>query len=165
MTIKLTSSGPSRIPSPIPVDAFDTYRVRTPAQSRRTVQCETFGCGAWANGWITIADEATPLGQAQAHYIRTQSGRRFTEGWLNAYMDFQAGAGPAGVATAFQFPAGQTCFVEHEVTDGPVNLMVCRGDWRANLSRQVLRVHTRTMDWVEDCAEAVDRFNTQRKRG
>ena len=63
--------------------------------------CEDVGCQAWANGWETIVDERTSLGQAQADYIRRRSGRDFVE------HDFGEGI------VKFRFARRQRCFAEH----------------------------------------------------
>lgn len=146
-----------------PPEAFNTYRVRTPILHLRDVPCSAAHCGAYHNGWDTIVDYSTALGQAQAQFIATQSGRRYVAGHYatGAPDSFTPGPGPGSVVV-FRFEPGQTCFNRHQVNDGPMDLIVARGDWRRS---EVIRRHTRPIDWVEDCAEAVDRFNQRRKRG
>ena len=56
------------------------YKIAKPvATHTRTATCGEVDCTAQQNGFVIMADEATTLGQAQAHYLRTQSGRAHTE--------------------------------------------------------------------------------------
>lgn len=91
------------------------YKILNPASTHfRPATCEDVDCGGYVNGWQSTIDESTDLGQAQAHYIRAQSGRRFTETRT-----------PAGL-TEFTFPAGQECFRsgEHKTNIGRAPLFV-----------------------------------------
>lgn len=119
------------------------YHVRMPADRWVRTACETVGCGSWRYGWETHIDEATPLGRDQAAYIRTQSGRTFTE-WRTA----------AGV-TIFVFEAGQRCFAEHRTR--PARLLVHEGGQ--------VREHSYWEDLAEDYTEHVGRLAGLIQRG
>lgn len=164
--MRFTSTS-SRPQPAAPPDAFNTYTVRTPIQYLRDVDCRTARCPDYEHGWRTHLDvEHSPKAAELAEWIRHQSGRRYREGWTTTDADgtvnFIEGARPPGETAVFVFPPGQECFRPHTVNDGPIDLLVSRGDWRRS---EPIRRHTRPADWVEDCAEAVDRFNQQRKKG
>lgn len=118
------------------VQAYQTYSIRRQPDVLVRAACQQVGCGAWLNGWESTIDETTVQGQAQAAYIRTQSGRTFRE--LRA---------AGGVLTVFRFEPGQRCFAEHKTN--PESYAVRDGDWRGNPTGRV-RQHSRAADWVED---------------
>ena len=110
----------NRVAPALPVSSYKTYSIKSPLASHwRDASCAEYGCTAYANGWQTKVDEATELGQKQAHYIRKQSGRGFTEQ-------------REGVITVFSFEPGQTCFAPgHRVPSGREHIYTVRGgDWR-----------------------------------
>ncbi|MFG2372554.1 hypothetical protein ACGFY9_13885 [Streptomyces sp. NPDC048504] len=140
----------NRIEPELGAGAFQTYEIRAPRDVRLRSACEQTGCPAWRQGWESVIDESTPLGQGQAAYIRTRSGRTFREQ--------KNGAG----LTVFRFESGQRCFAEHRTR--PDIYLVRDGDWRGNpTGRQ--RQHTRPEDWVEDMAGSLDAVRTGRERG
>jgi hypothetical protein len=141
-----------RIEPNMPPNAYKTYRILSPQSTHyRPATCAEAECGAHLHGWQSTIDEATVLGQQQAHYIRAQSGRGFTEERL-----------PSGL-TCFTFEAGQDCFGEHQVRlDRPELYYVANGDWRAS---EAPRQHTRAQDWVEDFGEHQQRIADQIERG
>lgn len=107
---RIEPAGPARL--------YQTFTVRG---HQRRATCTEYGCEYQARGWVVKADETTDLGQAQAHYIRRESRRRFREERR-----------PDGL-TAFTFEAGQQCFGEHWVQDARPPLYVVRdGDHRGN---------------------------------
>lgn len=114
------------------------YHLKAPPDILIRTACEDAGCEAWRNGWETAIDEATPLGRAQADYIRRQSGRTFTEHRTAAGL------------TVFRFEARQRCFANHQTR--PQRFFVHDGGTRE---------HTRASDWLEDCGEHLDRVVTQ----
>lgn len=128
-----------------PVHAYKTYEIASPVATHyRDGTCEEAGCLAHAHGWKTTVDESTDLGQRQAHYIRTLSGRRFVEARTEVGL------------TAFTFEAGQKCFTTHKVPlDRPEFYVVRGGDWR-HLGRPHL--HTSPDAWVNDFAEHQDQI-------
>jgi hypothetical protein len=131
----------NRIQPALPVQAYKTFEVRRPLATHfRPGTCAEADCPAYERGWTTNVDESTDLGQAQAHYIRKESGRRFREE-----------SHPEGM-TAFVFEAGQKCFAEHRVPlDRPALYVVRGGDWRGNPLREFYQ-HSRPDFWVEDFA-------------
>lgn len=143
-------SSPFRLPAQGPVQAYQTFTVRSrPDRTIKTV-CEDVACEAWRKGWESAIDERTDLGQAQAAYIRTQSGRTFRE------LRTEAGL------TVFRFEAGQRCFADHQTR--PELYLVRDGDFRGNpTGRQ--RQHARAADWVEHMQEEFGRFSEDRRRG
>jgi hypothetical protein len=141
---------PNRLPPQGPAGAYQTFSVRSrPDKAVKTV-CERVGCGAWRGGWESVIDEATPLGQQQALYIRTQSGRTFKEQRTEAGL------------TVFRFESGQRCFAEHKTM--PELYLVRDGDFRGNPTGR-RRVHSRPADWVEHMQEEFGRFQDDRERG
>jgi hypothetical protein len=125
------------------------------------VGCDEFGCDAYLNGWRTIVDEATPLGQFQADYVRSSSGRVFDEDRDEAGL------------TVFTFSAGQMPFAstEHEHVvrrrlEREPNYRVTGGDDRIpDGLRPVLRRHTNGIDWRDDFGEHQQRIADQIERG
>jgi hypothetical protein len=140
-----------RIEPNMPARAYQTYTISAPHDRTVKAACEQVGCAAWLNGWESAIDESTELGQQQAAYIRTQSGRTFKE---------LPRAGEGGV-TVFRFDSGQRCFADHQTR--PESYAVLGGDWRAHSG--VLRRHTRPADWVEDFGENQQRIADQQEKG
>lgn len=136
----------NRITPNMPASAYQTYAVTSPRDTAIPAACEQVDCAARRHGWESKVDEATDLGKAQAHYIRTQSGRTFKEQRTEAGL------------TVFRFESGQRCFANHQTR--PETYSVLRGDWR---SSSVERTHIRPADWVEDFAlhqqKLADRLN------
>jgi len=94
-----------------------------------------------------------PGSRRQAHYIRRESGRKFTEERT-----------PAGL-TEFTFEAGQKCFATHELRNSrPERFLVTGGDWRGNPTGE-RREHVNAADWTEDFALHQDRLKTVIERG
>jgi len=134
--------GINRISPQLPVEAVKTYSVLQPIPTHfRTGSCAEARCPNMQYGWRSTIDERYDLGRAQAHYIRKESGRRFTE--ILA---------PSGL-TEFTFQAGQTCFAQHSISLDREPLYIVRGgDWRGN-PRGETRRHVNGAEWVEDFAE------------
>lgn len=134
----------NRLAPALPVGAMKTYAIRSPRATHwRAATCAEVACPAYLNGWRTVVDEATELGQRQAHHVRKAAGRSYTE-----HRD------EAGL-TVFTFEAGQRCFAAdgHQAPTGRPELYVVRGgDWRGN-PRGDVRKHVRAADWVEDFGE------------
>jgi hypothetical protein len=124
--------------------SFKTYQLLAPrATHHRPATCQETGCKALQYGWKTVVDESAALGQAQAHYIRRESGRKFRE-------DRELVKG----LTIFVFDAGQTCFNQHTAPlERDPMFIVKDGDYRGNPRGTRPRVHKRAADWVEDFAE------------
>ena len=135
-----------RIVPKAPPQAYKTYQIVSPLSTHfRPGTCDEAGCLAYRHGWQTNIDEATDLGQRQAHYIRKLSGRRFSERRTELGI------------TAFEFEAGQKCFREHRVPlDRPELYVVRGGDWRAYGDA---RKHSGPDAWVNDFGEHMDRID------
>ncbi len=118
------------------------YVVRMPRDVTVRSACEDVECEGWRCGWESHIDEATPLGQAQAAYIRQHSGRTFTE--LRS-----------GALTVFRFTPGQRCFAEHRTR--PARLLVRQG--------AMVREHATFDDIAEDYTEHAGRLAEQLRRG
>ena len=145
-----------RIPPKMGVRAYKTYGFRRPLKTHwRAALCDEVDCGAFLNGWVTVVDESTDLGQGQANYIRKDKTRKHTEE-----------REPTGL-TKFTFPAGQACFGQstHRVPEDKMPLFYVRdGDYRGNPTG-VSRVHQSPENWVEDMAEHQNRLiDTHRER-
>ena len=71
---------PFRVPPALPAAAMKTYKIVAPVSTHWVpATCARVGCEAHEHGWVSYIDEGTGLGQRQAHFIRRESGRRFTE--------------------------------------------------------------------------------------
>ena len=134
-----------RLEPALPAAAMQTYAALAPLATHwRPGTCEEAECTYQAGGWVTKVDEATELGQRQAHYIRREAGRRFTEHREAAL-------------TVFAFEAGQACFQAHQVPLERDPLLVVRGgDWRGDPRSTPARVHTRPEDWIDDMQTSLD---------
>lgn len=145
---------PNRIQPALPAAAMKTYALVAPLASHwRPARCEEVDCANQAAGWRTVIDEATELGQAQAYYVRAQSGRRFVE------------TREAGL-TVFTFEPGQRCFAAHQAPlEREPTYLVKGGDWRGNPRGTPLRQHARPQDWVEDFAEHQQQLADRLERG
>lgn len=159
MAILQTVNG--RIVPEAPPAFFKTYAIRAPLATHwKTVTCAEYECDAYLNGWKSLIDERTELGQRQAHYIRKMSGKRFTEERDDSGL------------TVFSFEPGQEGFAsrnaEEDHTRHPVRLdreplyVEHGGDWRRSFGA---RTHTRADFWVESFAENQDRLKTITDRG
>lgn len=134
---------------------YKTYSIKAPVSTHfRVGTCEEAGCLNYLNGWKSVIQETNDLGKQQAHYIRKQSGRKFTES-----------KSPLGL-TVFEFEAGQTCFQEHQVrVDRPELYIVRDGDFRGNPRGTQSRVHANPALWLEDFAEHQDQLAKTIERG
>lgn len=132
----------------LPVQAYQTWSVKSrPDKAVRSV-CERVGCRAWREGWESVVDESTELGRGQAAYIR--SSRR-------TFREQRNGVG----LTVFRFESGQRCFADHQTI--PEKYVVRGGDYRAQVGP--VRVHARAADWVEHVQEHMGRLLDERAKG
>lgn len=145
----------NRFEPSLPAHAYRTFAIAAPIPTHfRAGTCAEADCAAYESGWRSLIDESAELGQKQAHYIRNQAGRAFTET-----------RDEAGV-TVFEFPAGQTCFREHQVPlERDARYLVRGGDWRGDPRGEGTREHLRPDLWVEEFAENLDSLATARERG
>jgi hypothetical protein len=146
---------PFRIDPQLPAAAMKTYQIVAPLSTHwRPATCGEVNCPNYLNGWKTVVDETTELGRAQAHYIRSESKRKFTVAFLE------------GGLTRFIFEAGQRCFAEHQARlDRPELYVVRDGDWRGNPRGTEPRRHARPADWVDDFANHQQRIAEQIQKG
>jgi hypothetical protein len=156
------------VPSPLSPAAMKTYEVKTPVSSHfRAARCEEVNCDNHANGWVTVVDESTGLGQRQAAYIRQEC--RPTTAVLAAgavpRARYVEGASPAGW-TEFRFPAGQQCFAPHRARiHRPEVFLVREGDRRGNPRGVAPRRHDEAEHWIEDMQGHLDGIRTIAQRG
>ena len=108
----------NRIPPRLAAHQYRTFAMRAPLGTHfRPASCEEMDCPAYLQGWTTRVDLSTDLGQAQARYIRKDSGRTFTE--------VEPGV--------FRFEPGQACFraSDHRTrNDRPEMYLIRNGDHR-----------------------------------
>lgn len=138
--------------SRLPPQARTSYVILSPkATHYKEVDCREFGCLHYQRGWASKIDERTELGKAQAGYIRTKSGRRFTEEKLETSE------------TLFRFSPEQKCFSTHIVPTGREEIYVKRnGDPRLWTSDS-WQMSTRS--WLDDFGEHQERLADEAKKG
>lgn len=143
-----------RIAPSAPVNAYKTFQIIAPLSTHfREASCEEVNCGSFLNGFRSVIDESTELGQQQAHYIRKLSRRKFTE-------EKQASG-----LTVFTFESGQNCFTKHQTRlERPEHFVVRDGDWRGNPTGKRY-VHTNSELWVEDFADHQENIKRVIERG
>ena len=93
----------------------NTFRVRLLTEGATRLTCREANCQQMEHGWMTILDETTRQGQAAAHYIRREAGRRFIA-FASEEATNHLGAAGLSIApglTVFKFWPGQTCFRQH----------------------------------------------------
>lgn len=137
-----------RIQSPLQAHQVKSYQV---SSKRRPASCQEAGCAHYLMGWRTIVPADSP----QAYYIRSGSGRKFTE-------ELQ----PGGLVE-FTFEAGQQCFSSSTHTvpeEGNERYVERGGDWRGN-PRGEVRVHRNADDWVDSFANHQDKLATRLEQG
>jgi hypothetical protein len=120
-----------------------TWRIVSPTATHwRAASCAEVDCGHYLNGWASIIDESSDLGQRQAWYIRNQAGRGYSET-------------RNGPLTTFTFEAGQACFAadSHQARTRPELYVVQGGDWRGNPRGTRRRIYDRSDQWVSDFAD------------
>lgn len=132
----------------MPVEAYQTWSVKSRPDKRVKTVCEKVGCPVWRNGWESVIDEGTDLGRQQAAFIR--SSRR-------TFREQRNGAG----LTVFRFEPYQRCFADHQTM--PEKYLVRGGDYRAAVGQ--VRVHTRAADWVEHVQQHMGRLLDERNKG
>ncbi len=146
-----------RLPQQVGPQHYKTYQIAAPVSTHwNQVSCTEFQCDSYRSGFRSTIDERTELGQAQAHFIRKESGRRFTE------VRNEAGL------TEFTFEPGQSCFraAEHRQRNARPELFIVRsGDWRRLDIFSKPRVHHGPADWVDDFASHQGRIADLRQRG
>lgn len=144
----------------LPPSAYETFTISSPTATHyRPGTCEEAGCTKHRNGWRTVVDEGTGLGQMQAAYIRTECRTTLAPApaGIRRYAESREGA-----LTVFTFPAGQTCFPPadgspaHMISlDRPQFFLVRGGDWRARTSP--IRRHSGPDPWADELHTTTDR--------
>jgi hypothetical protein len=137
----------------LPVTAMDTFAIKA---SRRNADCNEPGveCDFWETGWYSTFDESTPLGIAQAGYVRFKSGRKFVEKRLDSGL------------TEFWFPPHQRCFNPHSVPDADEVFIQRGGDWRGDPDpHNNRRRFSRPDDWVDAFANRTIWWHERIQRG
>jgi hypothetical protein len=119
----------------------------------RRATCEEYRCRAFTNGWTTVVDTATELGQRQYHYITHDASRK--------HREERTGTG----LVSFTFPPGQEFFAgsaahEHRrpANIRPPLLVVSGGDWRGNPRNTPAVVHRTADDWLNDFGTHLSRL-------
>ena len=142
---------PFRVEPALPVTAMKTYAVSSPLATHwRPATCAEADCPHYLSGWRTIVPGDSP----QAHYIRHDSGRGFTE------------APQPGGLVEFTFAPGQRCFASgsHRVLlDKPERFTERDGDWRGNPTGR--RVVHSVDGWLDSFGEHQERLAQQMERG
>jgi len=140
-----------------PPRAYRTFRAVRPRSSHtRAATCEEFGCERWTSEWMVALDLAQPNHRKMAEDIARGPVKR---SWRLVRL-------PGGQWVEFHFPPGTPCFAfqlgHHRVPIRPPVLLAYRGDWRAQLSRQV---PMKMPEWLERFAENQDQVAQRVKRG
>lgn len=147
----------NRITPSVGAEHYKTYQITAPVSTHFvTGPCDgdTFTCRAAENGWKMRIDLSTDLGQAQAYYIKYESGRKYTSEKVGDQL-FE-----------LTFASGQPCFgVHRKRIDRPENYVVKGGDFRGNPRGIAPRIHTKPEFWLEDFAENQDRIAEARRKG
>ncbi len=140
----------------LPPTAYQTYTIAVPLATHwRPATCAEVDCPNYVNGWQSLIEEFTELGQRQAHYIRRESGRGFTERRV------------AEGLTEFTFAPGQRCFDSgsHKTWNGrPERFIQRSGDWRGNPDGRVIE-HSGPAPWVDSFGENQERLTAAQERG
>jgi hypothetical protein len=132
----------------MPVEAYQTWSVKSRPDKRIVAVCERVGCRAWREGWESVIDESTQLGREQAAFIR---------GSRRTFREQKTAVG----LTVFRFEPYQRCFADHQTM--PEKYLVRGGDCRAAVGK--VRVHTRASDWIEHVQEHMGRLLDERAKG
>lgn len=132
----------------VPSHLTKHFRFMRPLSTHfRPATCEEVRCRAYVKGWQTqILEGDSGLGDAQAHYIRKQSGRAFTEERM-----------PDGT-TLFTFEPGQRCFNfdGHRIgLDRPERFYIGSGEQYREVS---------PTGWRDDFGEHQERLAEQMRR-
>lgn len=153
----------------LPPQFRKTYQIKAPLATHwRKAGCAEVDCQHYLEGWLTVVDETTELGQKQAHYIRTESGRKFVESRGYEFPDDELGERRiAETLTCFRFEPGQRCFGSgsHKLPLGKPELYLLRGgDHRGN-PRQELTRFSGPQAWLDDFGEHQERIADAVQKG
>lgn len=133
------------------------FRIGLLDEGATRMSCLEARCEQYERGWVTVVDESSDLGQKQAHYIRKESGRGFTECRSEEADEHLGGEGisiPPGM-TVFIFAPGQPCFQEHR--DREVVFV--------HEKRGATRVHANPLDFNEHFNEEAYKVGREIEKG
>jgi hypothetical protein len=141
-------------PTRIPRSASNGHILHRPQDPTldfwRAATCAEIECDGWRLGFALRIDEATPLGQAQAAYLRADRTRRAVES-----------RDPLGL-TVFTYEPGQRCTasddIRHRVPVEREPLYILRDPRRGR--REVGQTQ-----WTDTLGEHVERYAAMRARG
>ena len=140
---------PFRLRDPrMPMQAYQTWSVRSRPDKRVKSVCERVGCRRWREGWESVIDESTDLGRSQAAFIR---------GSRRTFREQKNGLG----LTVFRFEPYQRCFEDHQTM--PEKYLVRGGDYRGVVGK--VRVHQNSADWVEHVQQHMGRLLDEQAKG
>jgi len=135
----------------LPPERRKSYVIVSPQNTHfREITCREAECKAYERGWATKVDERTELGRNQAGYIRTKSGRAFTE------RTMETGE------TVFLFKPGQRCFGVHREKIRQELYVVRGGDVR-EWTTKPHQLSTRA--WLDDFGEHQEKLAEIARRG
>ncbi len=118
------------------------YKIAKPLETHtRAATCDEVACDAQQHGFAVLADEATTLGQAQAHYFRNRYDLH-----QRAFIETKVAS-----LTTFSFPSGQQCFAEHRVS-------LDRPEFYAVADLGQVKRHTGPDPWLNDCGTHLDKI-------
>lgn len=125
------------------------YSITAPKSTHwRPATCAEVECEQYINGWRTVIDESTDLGQRQAAYIRHTSGRHYVEERTSALL------------TLFTFPAGQNCFgADHKVRLERPEIFTVKKDLTVPGRGYV---HSGPDSWLDDFATHQEKLKKER---
>lgn len=157
------------------VAQMETFAIKSPMATHfRPGTCAEVegGCPHHTHGWDTIVDEGTSLGAQRAGYIRRECDR-IGAGSSGAhllgrrrYTEHQARNGLGVVMTTFHFPAGQDCFMQHQVPlERPEKFIRRPGDWRGMPDRHLRHVYDRPEQWADDFVGHQQRLSALLQKG
>lgn len=138
----------------MPAAAYQTYAVVRPQRTHwRKGTCAQVNCPNRERGWRQTIDLNTVLGQEQARYIKTHSGRAYTKiGQMNGIVELE-------------FAAGQDCFAEHRIPLDRDSLFLLKGgDWRGNPTGAATR-HLSPIAWRDNFGENQEKLVDMAQRG
>jgi hypothetical protein len=141
-----------RVVPTLPPQRMKTYELRQPLATHfRVVSCKDFDCAAYLNGWVMGYDLTDPA-KVEAANLIAKAGRKFTHEIVETKV-------------IFTFPAGENCFVVHQVSVEREPIAIVRGgDWRGN-PRGEGRKHVNVIDWRDDMGEHLEKIHDKIEEG
>lgn len=138
----------NRVPVTASPDFYTTFSIQTTDKEHwRKATCEEVNCPYYIKGYKVETDESKPVGQKNAHLLRTDRSRKYTE-TRNEYG-----------MTVFTYPVGTACMNLHKVRiEKPEIFVVKGGDHRGNPKGIPTRVHTKAEFWAEEFSETQDKI-------